>query len=319
MLNLIALILLLLALLASILLKTYYLIPLKELKRRARHAEPNAKVLYRAASYGSSLKLFLWILIILTISGSFVFIAQMEAPFIVFIMEVVIVAGFLFLIFTEHVSSWMKQITVWLTPSVAWILSYLHPGLDSIVGFVHKYTHITVHTGLYEREDLMELIERQKSQPDSRLSIEELELLAHVLTFGDKTVADCMVPRKVVKTISDDESIGPVVIRELHDSGYSRFPVYKDKADNFVGTLYLRDLVELKHTGLVRDVMDKHVYYVHEEYSLEQVLHAFLVTKHHMFVAVNSFEEFVGVITIEDLIQQILGFKIVDEFDHYDD
>src|SRR6185437_14778852 len=141
----------------------------------------------------------------------------------------------------------------------------------------------------------------------------------HALTFSEKSVYDCMVPRREVRTVSSEESISPVVIRELHDSGYSRFPVYGDKLDHFVGTLYLRDLIDLKASGNVKDVMEHAVYYVHEEYPLEQALHAFLKTKHHLFIVVNKFEEYVGIITIEDIIEQILGCKIVDEFDAYDD
>jgi CBS domain containing-hemolysin-like protein len=119
--------------------------------------------------------------------------------------------------------------------------------------------------------------------------------------------------------VSADEVVSPVVIRELHDSGHSRFPVFEGKSDRIAGTLYLRELITLKKSGPVRDVMERTVYYVHEEYPLEQVLHAFLKTKHHLFIVVDKFEEYVGIITIEDIIEQILGVKIVDEFDSYDD
>jgi CBS domain containing-hemolysin-like protein len=128
-----------------------------------------------------------------------------------------------------------------------------------------------------------------------------------------------MVPRREVRTVSAEEAISPVVIRELHDSGYSRFPVHGEKSEQFIGTLYLKDLINLKATGKVKDVMEHAVYYVHEEYPLEQALHAFLKTKHHLFIVVNKFEEYVGIITIEDILEQILGCKIIDEFDAYDD
>jgi CBS domain-containing protein len=176
---------------------------------------------------------------------------------------------------------------------------------------------------LYDREDLLHLVEVQRHQPDSRISTETLDLLAHALTFGDKFVHDCMVPRRAVQAISAEAPISPAMISELHTSGLSRFPVFQgedfsDKVD-FVGTLYLRDLITLKHTGKVAGVMQSKVYYVHEDHPLEQVLDAFLKTHHHLFIVVNSFEEFVGIITIEDILEQILGCKIVDEFDQYDD
>jgi putative hemolysin len=128
-----------------------------------------------------------------------------------------------------------------------------------------------------------------------------------------------MVPRRIVKMVNHSDQVGPVLMDELYDSGFSRFPVYNGNTDVLVGTLYLRDLVEGRQGGTVGDVARKEVYYVHEDETLYQVLHAFIRTKHHMFVVINSFEEFVGIITIEDVIEQAIGRKIEDEFDKYDD
>jgi CBS domain containing-hemolysin-like protein len=89
--------------------------------------------------------------------------------------------------------------------------------------------------------------------------------------------------------------------------------------ERFVGTLFLHDLVGLKKSGVVSQVMRQEVYYMHEEEQLAHALHAFLKTNHHLFVVVNTFEEFVGVVSIEDVLEQILGRQIVDEFDQYAD
>jgi len=106
---------------------------------------------------------------------------------------------------------------------------------------------------------------------------------------------------------------------DLHTSGLSRFPVYDGKKDNIVGILYLHDLVGTKRTGTVQGIMSTKLTYVHEDFSLYQTLQAFIKTKQHLFVVVNSFEEFVGIITIEDVLEQMIGKLIVDEFDKYDD
>ena len=110
-----------------------------------------------------------------------------------------------------------------------------------------------------------------------------------------------------------------MLMGELHTSGHSRFPVYEAKKDNIVGVLYLHDLVATKQSGVVRTVMRRKVTYVHEEFTLYQTLQAFIKTKQHLFVAVNSFEEYVGIITIEDVLERVIGKLIVDEFDTYDD
>ncbi len=65
--------------------------------------------------------------------------------------------------------------------------------------------------------------------------------------------------------------------------------------------------------------MSRKLTYVHEDFTLMRVLQAFLKTKRHLFLVVNSFEELVGIITIEDVLEQMIGRPIVDEFDKYDD
>jgi len=314
-----AILLLAVMLLALALRKTYTVLTVRELKRRAREHDPVAQMLYKAAAYGTSLRTLLWVVIVLAAAGSFVLLSMVAPSPLAFVIEVLVIAyGFVWMP-TGHVTKLGVQVAVWLTPAIAWVLAKIHPLLDGIVTFVQKHRPVHVHTGLYDRDDLLELIGQQKDQADSRISPETLELLTHTLQFGDKIVRDCMVPRRVVRMVSADDAIGPMLMKDLHDSGFSRFPVFKDKTENIVGTLYLRKLISLKHTGHVRDIMDDKVYFVHEEHPLEQVLDAFLKTQHHLFIVVNNFEEVVGIITIEDILEQILGCKIVDEFDQYDD
>lgn len=308
-----------LALLCIALRKTYAIVPVKELKRQARAGDKLAKVLYRPVAYGTSLPLLLWSIIVVSTAASFVILAQVVPPFLAFVTEVVIIGyGFVWMPHGD-VSQIGVKLVVLLTPAVTWLLSHLQPVFGRVGTFIHEHRPVSIHTGLYEKEDFLHLIEQQRVQEDSRLSTEQLSILAHALTYGDKLVSDVMVPRRVVKSVASGEPIGPVMMDELTKSGHSRFPVYQDNEENIVGTLFLRDLVAIRKGGLVRNAMDSQVFYVHEDYTLEQALHAFLKTKRHMFIVINGFEEFVGVITIEDILEQVIGHKIVDEFDTYDD
>jgi CBS domain containing-hemolysin-like protein len=308
-----------LSLLAIALRKTYAIVPAKELKRQARSGDALARVLYRAVAYGASLPLLLWTIIIIATAASFVILSQVVPPFLAFVLEVLIIGyGFVWMPSSEVTNIGVKLV-IWLTPTVTWLLSHLQPINGRIARFITSHRPVTVHTGLYEREDLLALLERQRGQTDSRFSGEELSLVSHALTYGEKTVHDVMIPRKVVRILPADEAIGPIMMGELHDSGHSRFPVFDGTEENIVGTLFLRDLLNARKGGHVRKIMDDHVFYVHEDYTLEQALHAFLKTKRHMFIVVNNFEEFVGIITIEDILEQVIGHKIVDEFDQYED
>jgi magnesium and cobalt transporter len=220
---------------------------------------------------------------------------------------------------SAKISNFAARLVVFVTPFVAWLLNYLHPLFSRLSTATAPRRSAMFHTGLYEREDLVEFLETQRSMTDSRISSSEIDMAIHALTFGEKSVGEVMTPRRVVKMVSADDTIGPILLDELHDSGHSRFPVYGDTQDQLVGMLYLRDLIDARHGGKVHAEMEKKVYYVHEDETLYQVLHAFLKTKHHLFVVVNNFEEYVGIVTIEDVLEQAVGRKIEDEFDKYDD
>lgn len=299
--------------------RTYSHYPPKELKRRARHGEPLAQTFYTVVGYGVSLRVFLWAWVIIFAAAAFVCISNSLTAW----LAVVVIAFFLWLGFLwlphARISAFSETVARRATPTVAWIVRLLDPLLRRIGNFVRRHRYVHFRTQLYEKEDVLELLEKQQHQPDNRIPVRDIKLARHALQFTDKQVADIVVPKRVVKRVAASDAIGPKLMDELYKSGYSRFPVYEDNPDHIIATLYLKDLVRRASGGHVRDAMRADVYYVHEDFALPRVLHAFLKTKHHLFVVVNKFEEFVGIVTIEDVLEQIIGEPIVDEFDAYDD
>lgn len=300
--------------------RTFHHVTPKELKRRARGGDEVAALLYRSVSYGLSVKLLLGGLAALSAYGAFVFMVQaLDAWLALPVLTVVAILGLLFVEMkggSNRVALWLAQ-TV--SPALSWLLERLHPLFDRLGRAVRRLFPVRIHSGLYEKEDLAALLEAQKSQPDNRIAAGEIDMLSNALTFGDKTVADALVPKRVVKSVAASDDVGPVLMGELHASGHSRFPVYEVKKDNIVGVLYLHDLVATKRSGTVSNIMRRKVTYVHEDFTLYQTLQAFIKTKQHLFIVVNSFEEYVGIITIEDVLERVIGKLIVDEFDRYDD
>ncbi len=299
--------------------KTYSRIPQKELKRRARTGDEMAKALFSAVSYGISLQLLLWIVIGIS-AGAFFVILSISLPSWLALFGCVALLWIAFAwLPNTRVSRASEKVAQKVSPSLAKVLSKLYPLLNKIGKEIQKISKVSIHNGMYQKEDLLELIDKQSSQPDNRMTAYEIGIVKSSLTFSDRIIRDIMTPKRVVKTVSQSDSIGPILMTELHKSGFSRFPVTGDKEDDIVGTLYMRDLVNAKDGGSVKDAMKKDVYYVNEEKKLDHALQAFLRTKHHLFIVVNSFEEIVGILTIEDVLEQVLGKQIVDEFDRYDD
>lgn len=308
-----------LVLLSVSLQRTYHFVPPRELKRRAREGDEIAEGLYRAVGYGHSLSAVLWFLVIGSSAMFFVFVA-INSPVWVAILTSGLIAWVSFVwLPVRKVSRFSGYIAHVLAGPLSWVLSYLHPIIDRIYSFMRRHWPLTVHSGLYDREDIIDLLEMQRVQADSRIDHFLLDVAQNSLTFGDHLVRDVLVPRRMVKTVSATDALGPILMSELHQSGHSRFPVHDGKPDNFVGILLLRDLIGEKQSGSVKDVMRNRVCYIHEEQTLAEALQAVLKTHQHLFVVVNSFEEYVGIITIEDILERIVGRPILDEFDQYED
>lgn len=298
--------------------RTYYHYPVKELKRRARNGDPLANALYKPVSYGVSLRLFLWSIIIISAAFSFVLLSKnLDSWFAVALIAFLIWLGYLW-IPSRNLNTVSEKITVAVNPAVNWLLNYLYPLFDKIATFMRRNRYLQVRTNLYEKEDIYDLLERQRDVEENRIPEHDIALLQHVLQFSEKRVNDVYVPMRAVQIIDTNEAIGPKLMDDLYKSGFSRFPVFENDTSNIVGTLYLKDLVHKKSKGHVRDVVRSEVFYVHEDFTLQQALQAFLKTKHHLFIVVNQFEEFVGIVTIEDILEAMIGRQIVDEFDTYE-
>jgi CBS domain containing-hemolysin-like protein len=298
--------------------KVYFKVSTKELKRQAKAGDKAAKQLYKAAAYGSSLQLFLWLIIAISTAAALVLLTSVVPDWAAVIIGVVILwLVFLWLPHT-HVSDLSERVSLSLTPTVAWILHYSLPLLAPVSKLL--YSSRASSTGIYSKADMLELLEWQKEQPGNTIPAAELDIMSSSLLFEDKSVSDILIPRRAVVLVNVDEVIGPVLLEELHLSGHHRFPVYSGKKDNIIGTLFMKDVLKLaKQGGRVKDIVKHDVQYVHEDFSLSQVWQAFIKTKHHLFIVVNSFEEFVGIITIEDVIAQVIGWPLFDEFDRHGD
>ena len=302
--------------------KASRVLSLAELRRRARAGKksPEARV-YRAAAYGAELDLILWLAGALSFTALLVRAAH-RGWWLVALL--VLAGGWLVAVWRPRRAGGLGwRLAALIAPTVAWSLSVLHPVNDRVVGWLSRLWPLHVHTGAYEKEDLLKLFKTQAHQSDNRIPEENLKIAFFALNFGDKTVGQIMTPRRLMKMVASTDAIGPHLMDELHASGFSRFPVVKElsksAAPQIIGTLYLKDLAGRADGGSVGGVMQDGVYYVNESQTLRECLGVFLKTHHHLLVVVNDFEEISGVISMEDVIEQILGQKITDEFDHYDD
>jgi putative hemolysin len=145
----------------------------------------------------------------------------------------------------------------------------------------------------------------------------EREMLYKVFDFADKEASDVMVPRPEVVGISI-EMAPEEALRAVLESPYTRYPVYRESLDEIVGILHVRDLVSALHDTAIAEVelasLLRPAYVVPETKDLAALLAEFRRTNQHMSVVVDEYGGTQGIVTLEDLLEQIVG-EIEDEFD----
>ncbi len=170
---------------------------------------------------------------------------------------------------------------------------------------------------LASREELAHLVD----QAHGLISPDERKMIHGALDFKDKRIKDYMTPRSVMEVIGAHELLGPLVLNDLHKTGHSHFPVLDGDIDHIVGILHLHNLLTItkKESVTVKEIMEPKVLFIHEDQTLADALSACIKHRRHLLVVINEFRETVGVVTIEDAVEQLIGKQIVDENDNHED
>ncbi|WP_457556067.1 hemolysin family protein [Candidatus Pyrohabitans sp.] len=146
---------------------------------------------------------------------------------------------------------------------------------------------------------------------------EEKEMISGIFEFGETDVREVMVPRIDMKCIPANESIESAR-RLILETGHSRIPVYEGSIDNIIGVLYAKDLLkylnaESKKPESLREIV-RPAYFVPETKKLDDLLREFQQNRIHMAIVVDEYGGTAGMVTLEDILEEIVG-EIKDEYD----
>ena len=143
----------------------------------------------------------------------------------------------------------------------------------------------------------------------------EHQLIEKIFDFNDKLARDIMVSRNNIVAINIDDT-RDAIIQKVIDEGYSRVPVFKDSIDNIIGIIYSKDLIsaaEFRDLIVLTDIL-RPVYFVPETKQIGEILKDFQKKRIHLGIVVNEHGNVEGLITLEDIIEEIVG-EIEDEYD----
>jgi magnesium and cobalt transporter len=163
-------------------------------------------------------------------------------------------------------------------------------------------------------QELQDII--NESEERGIINEDEGEMLQSVFEFGDTIVREVIVPRTDMICCSHDASIQEV-LDSIISSGHSRIPVFEGTNDRIVGIVYAKDLLRYwghdVQTTFVKQLM-RSPYFVPETKKIEELLQEFKTKRVHMAIVVDEYGGTSGLITIEDLLEEIVG-EIQDEYD----
>lgn len=146
-------------------------------------------------------------------------------------------------------------------------------------------------------------------------------MINNIFEFDDMTVEDVMTHRVDIVAVAEDAQISDAVYHAIND-GFSRIPVYKEDIDNIIGIIYVKDLLCLVGCKAIEDFslqqFIREVLYVPETTKCRDLFKQFTEKKLHIAVVVDEYGGTAGIVTMEDLIESILG-NIQDEYDDEED
>lgn len=193
------------------------------------------------------------------------------------------------------------------------ILMFISKFLARLMGIDLKDQAIMVTA-----EDIKSLV--NVGEAEGIIEEEEKEMIHSIVGFSETTAKEVMTPRTSMLAFEGDETLDEVW-DEIIENGFSRIPVYEETIDNIIGVFYVKDVLSIVKKGETNVPIKNFVrpgYFVPETKSITEILQDFRKMKVHIALILDEYGGIVGLVTIEDLIEEITG-EIRDEFDHEED
>lgn len=200
---------------------------------------------------------------------------------------------------------------------VKFIYTFTAPFVKLLTWSTNVVSKIFGVTGAEEEVVTEEEIRMMVDVGEEKGSIEEneKELINNVFEFNDKVASEVMIHRKEIYAIDVKSDITDI-LSDLKEYKYSRIPVYEDNIDNIVGMLYIKDLlayVYLKKEVKIKKLM-REVYFVPENKPINDLFRELQKNKHQIAVVLDEYGGTAGLITMEDILEELVG-NIFDEYD----
>ncbi|KAF0135125.1 MAG: hypothetical protein FD145_263 [Candidatus Saganbacteria bacterium] len=205
-------------------------------------------------------------------------------------------------------SAWLVIIISWILTPIASLLTFFSRPIVLLFG-----GNISEKGPFVTEEEIKTIL--SASAEEGVIEREKKEMLSSIFEFGETTVKEVMTPRPDIKAIESSANIDDV-IDIIKETGHSRIPAYEGNIDNISGMVYAKDLIDCRRGEKIKDYL-RPAMFVPEAKRLDDVLHQMQATHTHLAAVVDEYGVTVGIVSMEDLVEEIVG-EIHDEFEIYE-
>lgn len=289
----------------------------QSLKRRANKGDKNAKAVYPLRKKGNLLLTTLLLGNVIVNTTLSIFLGSIATGVVAVIIATVLI--FLFgeiipqAVISRH-ALWFGAKTAPLVRVVIWIL---FPFTFPIAYILDKALGNEIPT-VYSAHELMEIVSEHEDSEYSSIDEDEERIVHGALRFSHMQAREVMTPLEDVVAYDENQKLTEDFFEEVNDYGFSRYPIYSGKKENIIGLLFAKDLIVEEDDISIKDTDDAFedsYLSVRGGENLDVVLTRMLKQKQHMGIVFNRNKTWVGVITLEDIIEEIIQYEIEDEDD----
>jgi len=169
---------------------------------------------------------------------------------------------------------------------------------------------------VWSKKEIKEIIKYHEDAPYGTIDEDEKRIALGALSYSDKTVLEVMIPKENVFRLSADQEIDQELLETIDKKDFSRIPIFKNHPDDIIGILYAKNLIAIWNETpplLVESISTKKdLIWIGPSTTLDHLLNLFIQTKSQIALVQNTFHQFLGMITLEDILEVILK-KEIDE------
>lgn len=237
-------------------------------------------------------------------------------------------ATLMILVFGEIIpKSFAKTHHEKLFASFLWLINLLYHAVHPVVTVLLKIADVVFHgiggKNILEKQDVISEKEIEflidYSDEKGLMETEKTEMLQNIFGLGQTLVKEIMIPKNDMVLVSIDAPIEKV-LETIHTTGYSRLPVYEGDDENVIGIIYQKDIFDIVYKTEKKSIRDflRPVLFVPEAQKTNQLLSEFLKKRMHMAIIIDEYGTSSGLVTLEDVIEEIVG-EISDEHETVQD